>query len=441
MSDYKSATLIIGALCAALTMLPFPGAGPMQQASAEPASVGWPPFGSQRSAEWRPFDNAYESGARHQNRDQIHAWEMNPPKGFPTLSRGNIEPLKAAIKRYADIVAGGGWPTLPPYQLRQGLRGEAVALLQQRLEITGDLPPSGRRYSGMFDYYVEEAVKHYQYRNGLTPTGVVDQPTLTALNVPASARLRQLRVNLVRLTANAGAAGKRYAVVNIPAAQVEAVEGDDVVSRHAAVVGKIDRQSPVLRSLIHEINFNPFWHVPKSIIVKDLVPKGRELARRGEDVLQVYKMEAYDGSGRKLDSRRINWFSDAVYNYSYRQIPWDENSMGFVKINFHNKHSVYMHDTPSQSLFGRNQRAESSGCVRVHNVHQLVTWLLEGTPNWSGERVMSMEQTGERLDVNLKRRTPVYFVYMTAWATPDGTVQFRRDLYRQDGVDQIASAY
>ena len=115
--------------------------------------------------------------------------------------------------------------------------------------------------------------------------------------------------------------------------------------------------------------------------------------------------------------------------------------MGFVKINFHNKHSVYMHDTPSKSLFGRNFRAHSSGCVRVQNVQQLVSWLLTSNSDWDARRVAHMKATGERKDVRLKQRVPVYFAYLTAWSTQDGVVHFRRDLYRRDGVGVMASAY
>jgi murein L,D-transpeptidase YcbB/YkuD len=111
-----------------------------------------------------------------------------------------------------------------------------------------------------------------------------------------------------------------------------------------------------------------------------------------------------------------------------------------VKINFHNNYSVYMHDSPSQSLFGRNFRAASSGCVRIQGVEQVAAWLVQDQ-GWSQERVLEMKKSGERLDVRLKRPVPLYFVYITAWATEDGVIQFRRDLYSKDGVGPTASAY
>jgi murein L,D-transpeptidase YcbB/YkuD len=261
------------------------------------------------------------------------------------------------------------------------------------------------------------------------------------MNVPANIRLRQLQANLTRLQTLAPAAGARYVVVNIPAAQVEAVEAGQVASRYAAVVGKPERPSPELSSKIQEINFNPYWYVPRSIIFKDLVPKAQEFARRNQDMLAAYHMEAFDPSGRPLNPSEINWFGNEVYNYNFRQLPWEENSLGFVKINFPNKDAVYMHDTPLKSLFGRNVRFESSGCVRVHNIEALVAWLLRGESGWDMQHILAMKQTGEQVDVKLAKPVPVYFAYVSAWATPDGVVNFRPDIYNHDGVSETASAY
>lgn len=365
--------------------------------------------------------------------------ESSLPNGYPTLSQGNIAPLKAAIGRYKTIVAKGGWKPVPMLKLQAGQRHRAVVALRDRLMLTGDLDPRAGM-SARYDSTVTRAVMRFQSRHGLRPTGAIDKSTLLALNVPAPARLRQLQINLGRLRSLSASASKKYVVVNIPAAQIEAVQNDQVVSRHAAVVGKIDRQTPLLKSRIHQINFNPYWHIPQSIVRKDLVPKARMYARRGKDILAEYRIDAYAG-GKKVDPRRINWNSPAVYSYAYRQQPWEDNSMGFVKINFHNAHSVYMHDTPSKSLFNRNFRAHSSGCVRVANVKQLVSWLLASNGGWDINTVARIKQTGDRKDVSLKRQVPVYFVYITAWATKDGQVKFRRDLYGRDQVGATASAY
>lgn len=392
--------------------------------------------GSERWGQsWGNQDRLYGSRDRTLRR----SWEAQLPVGHPTLSKSNLAPLSAAIKQYQAIVANGGWQPVPMLRLRQGTRHRAVVLLRRRLELTRDLPPS-RRHSARYDYRVSEGIRRFQIRHGLKATGALDKSTILALNVPAKARLQQLKTNLARLRKHSGSAAKKYVVVNIPAAQIEAVENDQVVSRHAAVVGKVDRQTPILRSHIHQINFNPYWNIPRSIVRKDLVPKARLYAHRGKDILSEYRIDAFKG-GKKLDPRRINWNSPAVYSYRYRQEPWKDNSMGFVKINFHNAHSVYMHDTPSKSLFARNFRAHSSGCIRVQNVKQLVAWLLQPNGGWDIGQVAQLEQNGVRKDVSLKRRVPVYFVYVTAWATKSGTVNFRRDIYGRDRVGATASAY
>lgn len=390
-------------------------------------------------AAWNPFASPAPTYTQPYDRSFIREWEAHPPRGYPTISKANIEPMKAAIKRYTEIVERGGWKPVPRMKLQAGMTSPAVAILRARLYLSGDLKERSG-YPEYFDSYVERAVKRFQASNGLAPTGIVDERTIAALNIPASVRLAQLRTNLDRVTALARSAGKRYVLVNIPAAQVEVVENDRVVSRHSGVVGKIDRPTPILRSMIHELNFNPIWTLPPTVIAKDLIPKGRELARRNEDVLKVYGIDAYGPDGRKLDSSKINWSSSAVQNLTFRQQPGKDNPLGFVKINFHNNYSVYLHDTPSESIFGRNFRAATSGCVRVQNIEQLAAWLLRDN-GWTLEDVLAIKKSGERKDVQLKKPVPLYMAYITAWATEDGVVQFRRDLYQKDGVGATAAAY
>ena len=399
--------------------------------------------GPTRAQEWNPFRDTTSSvpgQSQDFDREFVREWEAKPPKGFPTLSAANVEATKAAIKRYGDIVARGGWQPVPDVQMQQGSKGPAVAVLRERLTLSGDLREPAS-YPDFFDGYLEKAVKRFQAANGLSPTGIVDKRTIPALNVPAQARLRQLQANLPRLTELVRGAPKKYVLVNIPAAQIEAVEGGQVASRHAGVVGKIDRPSPLLKSAVHELNFNPVWHLPPTVIDKDLIPKGREMQRGGKSVLTQFGIDAYDGAGRKLDPAKVDWSSAAARGLSFKQQPGKENPLGFVKINFHNQYSVYLHSTPSETLFGRNFRAASSGCVRVMGIDQLVTWMLADNGDWSADRVQKMKTTGERLDVRLKRPVPLYFGYITAWATEDGVVQFRRDLYQKDGLGPVAAAY
>src|SRR5581483_11769475 len=401
--------------------------------------LGATPAAATDENSWLKFPgSAYASQSDPSDRTFIREWEATPPKGYPTLSPANLPATKAAIRRYTEIVAAGGWRPVPEVQLQAGMSHPAVALLRERLFLSGDLREPTR--STDFDFYVDKAVKRYQASNGLAPTGIVDKRTLAALNVPAEVRLKQLKTNLARLTELSKAAGKRYVVVNIPAAQIEAVEGGQVVSRHAGVVGKPDRPTPILTSAIHELNFNAVWHLPPTVIEKDLIPKGQEMARKGQSVLVKYHIDAYGADGKKLDPEKIDWRTAAAKGLTYRQQPGPENPLGFVKINFHNSHPVYMHDTPSQSLFGRNFRAASSGCVRVHGIEQLAAWVL-ADQGWKPEHVAMMKESGERRDVTLKKPVPLHFAYITAWATEDGIVQFRRDIYQKDGIGATAGSY
>lgn len=394
-------------------------------------------FGENPGSSWsQPFDRSF-----------IQRWESQPRRGYATLSEQNIQPTREAIEQYAQIVAKGGWKSIPEVKLRAGMSDPAVAILRERLLISGDLEQRGG-FRDTFDYYVEKAVKRAQKRHGLTPTGIVDSATRAALNVSARTRLSQLRLNLNRLTrlSRKASRDKRYVLVNIPAAQIEAVENGHVVSRHSAVVGKPSRQTPILKSRIHELNFNKEWILPPTVIRKDLVPKGRAMSQKGESVLERYGIDAYASydayrRGDKLSPRSINWSSSQPLDLFYAQEAGNDNPLGFVKLNFHNSHAVYLHDTPSQSLFGRNRRAESSGCVRVQGVEQLVAWVLRDTPGWNLTRVQQMKRTGERQDVDVRNPVSLYMDYITAWATPDGVVHFRRDIYGRDGVGATASAY
>ncbi|MEZ5774345.1 MAG: L,D-transpeptidase family protein [Hyphomicrobiaceae bacterium] len=372
--------------------------------------------------------------------------------GVPTLSPANVEPLKAAIARYRQIVAKGGWPIVPMVQMGPGMQGEMVLALRRRLEIEGDLAPGSAYFSEqLFEQSLSLAVQRFQMRNGLKPTGdLLDTDlskngtrTLKALNVPATARLKQLEANLDRLMTFRGLAGKRYVMVNIPAQQIEAVEDGRVVLRLAGVVGKPDRPSPLLTSTIQQLKFNPTWTLPPTVVKEDLIPKGRKMQAAGQDVLAKFGIDAYGGSG-KLPTSSINWSSQAVFGYRYSQQPGPENPLGFVKIDFPSPQSVYMHDTPSPRLFEKAYRAASSGCIRVQHIERLAAWLLRDNGDWSMNRVMQMKATGESMNVSLKRPVALHWVYITAWASPDGTVYFRRDLYKRDvalGVDKMAAAY
>ncbi|KAA2238003.1 L,D-transpeptidase family protein [Salinarimonas soli] len=348
----------------------------------------------------------------------------------PILSQPALAATEEVIERYRDIAARGGWGTVPGERLKLGSRSNTVVALRQRLIMTGDLDPAAGS-SPVYDSYVEAGVRRFQARHGLNTTGALNSATLASMNVPVETRLRQLELNVVRLRSYAGNLGNRYVIVNIPAAVVETVEAGNVVSRHAAGVGKIDRQSPIMNAKITEVNFNPFWTVPASIIRKDLIPK----MRKEPTYLTDNKIRIFNGAGQELQPSQVNWNSDEATRYMFKQDPGgDTNSMGFVRINIPNPHGVYMHDTPSRGIFGDDFRFVSSGCVRIQNVRDYIQWLLAETPGWTREQIDETFRAGQRLDARLAQPVNVYWTYITAWATPDGLVQFREDIYNRDGV-------
>jgi len=354
----------------------------------------------------------------------------------PMLSPDALAATEQMIEYYRNIAARGGWQPVQGVQgLRVGSKSPAVIALRQRLIITGDLDQTAGE-SPIYDSYVEAAVRRFQARHGISSTGTVTAPTVQAMNVPAEMRIRQLEINVSRLRTLIGGLGNKYVVANIPAALVETVEGGVVHTRHAAGVGKIDRQSPLLSSKVVEVNFNPFWTVPASIIKKDLIPK----MQKEPNYLTDNKIRIFNGN-TELSPTQVNWFSDEATRYRFRQDPGGElNSMGFVRINIPNQHGVYMHDTPSKGIFGDDFRFVSSGCIRVQNVRDYIEFLLKDTPGWSREQIDAAFKSGERIDARLTQPVPIHWVYVTAWATPDGLVQFRDDIYKRDGLGNIPVA-
>jgi murein L,D-transpeptidase YcbB/YkuD len=351
---------------------------------------------------------------------------------LPIFSPETVVYLEQAIDQYRQIVSAGGWPNVPPTKMRLGSVDPAVAVLRKRLMISGDLSTKAG-ISNAFDTYVDAAVKRFQARHGLPTDGVLGNFSFAAMNIPADVRLGQLETNLVRLRSMSGFLGERYVMVNIPAAQIEAVEAGRVAQRHTAIVGKVDRQTPILNSKINEVILNPYWTAPKSIVQKDIIP----LMQKDPTYLTRNSIRIFNTAGQEIPPETINWNSLDAVDYMFRQDPGKINAMASTKINFPNPHAVYMHDTPQQSLFGKLERFESSGCVRVQNVRDLGTWLLRDTAGWNRARIEATIKSGESTNIALANPVPVYFTYVSAWALGDGVVHFRNDIYQRDGVQEL----
>jgi L,D-transpeptidase YcbB len=381
-----------------------------------------------------PDDSALFGGQA----EWVQQYDVDPSEAIrrsttPLLSAQTIDATQQAIDKYQQLVDHGGWPTVQADKtLRLGTTGPIVTTLRKRLIASGDIVDRGEADSGskVFDSFVEAGVKRFQVRHGLSPTGIVTADTIEALNVPADVRLRQLQINLIRLKAFSGDLGERYVSLNIPAAEVETVENGQVVTHHIAGVGRIDRQSPVMQTRAIDINFNPYWTVPASIIRKDLIPKMQANAQ----YLTQNHIRVFDKQGQEVPPGSINWNSMDAVNYRFRQDPGaDFNSLGVVRVNIANPYGVYMHDTPEKGIFGDDSRFVSSGCVRVEDIRDYVTWLLKDNPGWDRTHVDDAIASGQQINVKLEKPVNVYWVYVTAWASDDGVVEFRSDIYKRDG--------
>lgn len=347
----------------------------------------------------------------------------------PTFDALTYERSYTAWQTYQTIALRGGWPRLPDVKLAPGVVDPAVVTLRQRLAAEGDLP-RGETTSPEYDARLTTAVKRFQQRHGLSETGAIGPLTRRELNTPVEARIEQLRASLIRLTQSTFVFSNRYVIVNIPGAYVEAIANGRVEKRNAAVVGRPDRASPQLETVIRAANFNPTWTAPLSILRKDIMPKVYQnpgyLAEMGMRVLQ---------GNVEVSPASVNWNPAVAPNFTVRQDPGPKNALGEMRFDMPNKHAVYLHDTPKRELFAGDVRFHSSGCVRVVDVRGFADWLLKETPGWSRARVDETIQSGQRADVKLARPVPVAWIYLTGWATGDGQVHFRRDIYNLDGSD------
>lgn len=343
------------------------------------------------------------------------------------------ESLKEELARYRIIEGEGGWSALPAGSaLKPGDSDARVPALRVRLLRGGDLPAAAASNSLLYDAPLAAAVKQYQTRLGLVPDAAVGAATVAQLNVPIAERITQLRVNLDRGRVLLHDLPEQFVVVNIAGYAVYLVRGQQVVWSARAQVGRSYRRTPIFRSDISYLVFNPTWTVPPGIIAADILPAARQdpaaIARKGLRVL--------DTNGREVDPVSIDWsrFRSGHIPYTLRQDPGPANALGRVKFMFPNQYQVYLHDTPSQSLFERPDRAFSSGCVRVERALEFAERVLNDPQTWNQETIARAVASGQLRNVTLRSKIPVLLVYWTAWADAQGPINFRSDIYGQDAA-------
>lgn len=369
-----------------------------------------------------PQENLEE--ALSTNRIKQSLLELTPPA--PEYER-----LRAALAQYRAQQANGGWPRVPSMTLRPGAKSPHVAALARRLAASNDYDGSVPDGPAVYSPELQEAVKRVQRRHGLTDDGIVGPELVRELNVPLERRIAQIQLNMERWRWLPRDLGDRYILVNIPEMRLDVYEGSNVPLSMRVVVGKQDTPTPIFNDEMTHIVFSPYWNVPDSIAQGETLPS----IMADPDFLSRNRMEVLDKSGNVVDASEVDLSDPAAYRF--RQRPGASNSLGLVKFMFPNQFSVYLHDTPADSLFERAARSFSHGCVRVEEPVALAQYVLRDQPEWTRERIEQAMHAGEEKHVKLKAPVPVYLGYWTARVRPDDSLQFRRDVY---GIDsrQIA---
>ena len=367
----------------------------------------------------------WEDQSRNVDLDARLAKALQGDEGEVAASLQSLAPpnpryakLRDALARYREIASQGGWPAVPA-ELEKGSRGAGVVALRNRLMAEGDLPrpqtQEGQQaapVSDIFDDAVAQGIARFQQRHGLEPDGKLGEDTVADHNVPVQTRIRQIEVNLERWRWMPSTLGDSYVWVNVPEFRMELIEGGKKTVDMAVVVGKQQSQTPVFSDVMEYIELNPEWNIPKSITNEEILPK----LASDPGYLARNNME-YVGSGE---------------NARLRQRPGPDNPLGQVKFMFPNEHDVYLHDTPADHLFSREERDFSHGCIRLERPVQFAEHLFRSHPEWGGTRIRQAIVSGEQKSVKLPKKLPVHILYFTAWVEDNGTVQFRKDVYGHD---------
>lgn len=352
------------------------------------------------------------------------------PSTVPWVSQQAEAELGRAIEMYRRVAGSTRLEPLPNrITLRAGDSGAEVGILTQRLMATGDLRTRPRDPYA-FDVTTEDAVKRYQLRNGVEPTGIVYGITQRLLNVPIETRLKQLELNLARLRElnQKTAALPKYIVMNAASFELQGIARGRVEVTSRTIAGKRATPTPDVHASVQAVNTLPYWHVPGTIARAQLIPA----VRKDPAYLMKERIRVFSTfGGEEIDSSTINWFGDEANRYVFRQDYGPHNALGLLRFDMPNKHIVYMHDTPMKPLFNSYERAFSAGCVRLHNWLGVAEWLLNDQQQWNRATLEGEIAGGRQRTIKMTKPVPVFFTYLTAWVD-NGVVHFRNDLYNRD---------
>jgi len=355
-------------------------------------------------------------------------------KAVPTQYR--YRALQKELIKYREIEANGGWAEVELKSvLKKGKQAHGVESLRERLRVTGDYVTCDETLEdNTYDKCLQKAVKIFQKRNGLKPDGAVGSGTLSVLNKTVDERITTILLNLDRIKWLPKRSSRLHIIINIPAFMLYFEEKGKLIQKIRTVVGKPKNPTPIFSNIVKTIVLNPYWNLPKSIVQKEMIPKllknSNAMAKKGIEIRTGWGPKA-----KKVKASSIDW---AQYRYSshvpfrFAQVPGSKNALGKVKFLFPNKYAVYMHDTPSKSLFNRNKRAFSHGCIRLQKPRELLKTFAKFNKNINFQKSQKILKGKDQTYLQLQNRVPIDVIYLTAWVDYNGKLQFRNDIYGYD---------
>jgi L,D-transpeptidase YcbB len=337
--------------------------------------------------------------------------------------------LRKYLVQYDSLSKTGGWmPVIfPSRSLRYGDSDSLLAAVSKSLYLHGDLASADS--TGVYDSTLYLGVVRFQKRHGLSPDGVLGKKFYEALNVSVEDRIEQILINMERSRWMPSDYPQRYLIVNIPDFTLYAYDKGIQIWNMNVVVGKEIHETVSFSGEMRNVVFNPYWVVPPGILYDEIIPG----VIKKPNYLSSHNMEMVDGSGKVISSSSVDWkkYTKRGFPYTIRQKPGSSNSLGKVKFLFPNSHNIYLHDSPSRSLYIQEKRAFSHGCVRLSYPEKLANFVLE-PEGWTPERVKKALLPGKESWVKLENKLAVYIVYFTSWVENDGQLHFRNDVYKRD---------
>ncbi|MEQ9188130.1 MAG: L,D-transpeptidase family protein [Cryomorphaceae bacterium] len=368
--------------------------------------------------------------------DPVQALETASQNGTIGSTLAHLAPnhpiyksLMEALTQYKSIQESGGWTTVNPGEtLKPGMKNPRVNDVRELLLATGDMQSGAVEDLSTYDDNLRQGVMRFQSRHGIDADGAIGVNTLAAMNVSAEERVAQIQANLERWRWLSQQLSEYHIRVNIADYSLKVIRGNQVERSHKVMVGKPVRSTPVFSSTMQYIVLNPTWTVPPTILNNDVLPA----VRKDVEYLNTKGLQVLDNNGNALDPSTIDWNSPSVKSYTYRQPAGKNNALGAVKFMFPNSFNIYLHDTPSKELFSKSERAFSSGCIRVENPLDLAKHLIKSDGFWTDDAIDIAVKSGKTQTIPIKEKPMVYLLYWTAWTSPDGLVQFRKDIYNRD---------